>query len=129
MLLLGCYLAMGEVQRSWELLEEYDDDSAIFKWGWVLCLLLAGSMEEAEESLREALDTNPFVAPLLLGMMEPIEGQPAVVTIGSREEAQICVQIIGEAWESRPEARMWLHEQLVAMGMITLDQDDDDAAH
>jgi len=126
-LLLGCYLAMGEVQRSWDLLEEYDDDSAIFKWGWVLCLLMARSMDEAEDSLRDALDINPYVAPHLLGMAEPVEGQPAVVTIGSEEEAQICYQIIGEAWEHHPEPRMWLHQQLVDMGMITLDEDDDPA--
>ncbi len=128
-LLLGCYLAMGEVQRSWDILEEYDDDSAIFKWGWVLCLLMAGSVEEAQDSLQDALETNPYVAPHLLGMAEPTEGQPAVVTIGSPEEAEVCVQIIGEAWEHNPEAQMWLHRELVEMGMITMDEDEDSPSH
>lgn len=128
-LLLGCYLAMGEVQRSWDLLEEYDDDSAVFKWGWVLCLLLAGSPEEAADALQDALDTNPHVAPHLLGMAEALEEAPAVVTIGSPQEAQITAQIIGEAWGHAPEARMWLHRELVAMGMITMDEDEEGPSH
>ena len=122
-LLLGCYLAMGEVQRSWDLLEEYDDESAVFQWGWLLVFLMSDDEDASEDALQNAMDVNPYVAPHLLGMAEPVEGNPAVVTIGSPEEAQICIQIIGEAWEHNPMAQMWLHGQLVEMGLINMDGD------
>ncbi len=122
-LLLGCYLAMGEVQRSWDLLEEYDDDSALFHWSWVLVFLMADDETASEDALKGAMDVNPYVAPHLLGMAEPVEGNPAVVTIGSPEEAQVCLQILGEAWEHNPMAQIWLHGQLVEMGLIQLDDD------
>ena len=126
-LLLGCYLAMGEVQRSWDLLEEYDDDSAIFQWGWVLVFLMSDDQEASEDALKNAMDVNPYLAPLLVGMAEPVEGNPVTVTIGSPEEAQICMQIIGEAWEHNPMAQMWLHGQLVEMGLISLDDGQEDS--
>lgn len=122
-LLLGCYLAMGEVQRSWDLLEEYDDESAVFQWGWLLVFLMSDDDEASEDALRNAMDVNPYVAPHLLGMAEAVEGNPAVVTIGSPEEAQVCIQIIGEAWEHNPVAQMWLHGRLVEMGLISLDDE------
>ncbi len=120
-LLLGCYLAMGEVQRSWDLLEEYDDDSAIFQWGWVLVFLMSDDDDASQDALKNAMEVNPYVAPHLLGMAEPVEGNPAMVTIGSPEEAQVCVQIIGQAWEHNPMAQMWLHKELVQMGLINMD--------
>jgi tetratricopeptide (TPR) repeat protein len=125
-LLLGCYLAMGEVQRSWDLIEEYDDESAIFQWGWVLVFLLSGDNDASEDALQHAMEINPHVAPHLLGMAERMENLPLVVTIGSPGEAQVCYQIIGEAWEHNPTAQMWLHGQLVQMGLIKLDEADSD---
>ncbi len=122
-LLLGCYLAMGEVQRSWDLLEEYDDESAVFQWGWLLVFLMSDDEDASEDALKNAMEVNPYVAPHLLGMAEPVDSNPAVVTIGSPEEAQICIQIIGEAWEHNPMAQMWLHGQLVDMGLISLDEE------
>jgi len=123
-LLLGCYLAMGEVQRSWDLLEEYDDESAVFQWGWVLVSLMAEDTSAAEDALQGAMEVNPHVAPLLLGMGEPVEENPVTVTIGSPEEALVTVQIIGDAWGHNPMAQMWLHGELVKMGLITLDPDE-----
>ncbi len=124
-LLLGCYLGMGEVQRSWDLLEEYDDESAVFQWGWVLVFLMAEDLAAAEDALESAMDINPHVAPLLLGMGEPMEGNPPRVTIGSPEEAQVTVQIIGDAWGHNPMAQMWLHGELVKMGLINMDDEDE----
>lgn len=123
-LLLGCYLAMGEVQRSWDLLEEYDDESAIFQWAWLLVFLISDDDDASMDALKNAMEINPYVAPHLLGMAEPVEGNPPVVTIGSPEEAQVCIQIIGEAWEHNPMAQMWLHRQLVDMGLITTEDEE-----
>ncbi len=123
-LLLGCYLAMGEVQRSWDLLEEYDDESAVFQWGWVLVSLMADDASAAEDALQGAMDVNPHVAPLLLGMGEFVDENPAMLTIGSPQEAQVTVQIIGDAWGHNPMAQMWLHGELVKMGLISTDSAD-----
>ena len=41
----------------------------------------------------------------------------------SREEAQVVGQIMGQAWENQPGAMMWLHDQLVAMGLIESDSE------
>ncbi len=122
-LLLSCYLAMGEVQRSWDLLEEYDDESAVYQYGWLLVHLLGGDDEAAEDALNHAMDVNPHVVPYLLGLGEELEGNPPKVAVGSREEAQVVGQIMGQAWENQPGAMMWLHDQLVAMGLIESDSE------
>lgn len=122
-LLLGYYLSLGEVQRSWDLLEEYDDDTAaVFNWAWVLLFLMTGDEEAAHDALGHALDGNPHVAPLLLGMVDDTawdgEGLPAQVTPGGEEEARLCAGILGEAWERSVPASLWLHDVLVGMGLL-----------
>lgn len=128
-LLLSCYLAMGEVQRSWSLLEEYDDESAVFKWSWVLCLLLAGDYEAAENALKDAMETNPYVAPHLLGMGEPMEGNPVRLAGGSPEEGQVTARILADAWVHHPDGQIWLHSRLVDMGLISMDDGLDAPSH
>lgn len=127
--LLGCYLAMGEVQRSWDLLEEYDDDrSALFQWAWVLTFLLAQDPEAAEDALEHALEMNVGAVPYLLGMIEQ-EGEPGMAppAPGSEEEAELCGLILGEAWRSREEPLFWLQEQLLERGVLQVDDEEGDA--
>jgi tetratricopeptide (TPR) repeat protein len=134
-LLLGYYLSMGEVQRSWDLLEEHDDESAaVFAWAWVLLFLLNGDEDGARDALDHALAGNPHVAPLLVGLGPDSEEDslPPYVKVGSEQEAQLCVQILGEAWEMSGEAQMWLYGVMVEMGLIGVEEDEDDgggAAH
>jgi tetratricopeptide (TPR) repeat protein len=134
-LLLGYYLSMGEVQRSWDLLEEHDDESAaVFAWAWVLLFLLNGDEDGARDALDHALAGNPHVAPLLVGLGPDSEEEslPPYVKVGSEQEAQLCVQILGEAWERSGEAQMWLYGVMVEMGLVGLEEDEDDgggAAH
>lgn len=125
-LLLSCYLAMGEVQRSWDLLEEYDDESAVFQYGWLLVHLLSGDEDAADDALQHAMDVNPYVVPFLLGLGEEDPGNPPTVAVGSPEEAQVVGRILGQAWEHYPEAMMWLHDQLVDLGLVEGDTDEDD---
>jgi len=122
-LLLGYYLGMGEVQRSWDLLEECDDEeNTVYAWAWVLLFLLTGDEEAAIDSLQHAMDLNPFVASLLVGLTEdPTEEVPAYFTIGSEEEAQYTLQILGEAWEREGEAQWWLYNVLVDLGLIEVE--------
>jgi tetratricopeptide (TPR) repeat protein len=133
-LLLGYYLAMGEVQRSWDLLEEVDDgQSTVYAWAWVLLRLMVEDMAGAREALDNALAANPYVAPWLAGVGDPGDREvPAGtrVVAGSEDEALITLDILGEAWDCDPEAQSWLYDVLVDMGFIadeTFDEDEDDA--
>jgi tetratricopeptide (TPR) repeat protein len=123
-LLLGYYLNMGEVQRAWDLLEEYDDETgAVYSWSWVLLFLMTGDEEAAADALDHAIDRNPYVAPWLLGMAEAsFDDLPAYVASGSEDEARLCTQIIGEAWERSGEAQWWLYNVLVDMGLVEVDE-------
>jgi tetratricopeptide (TPR) repeat protein len=125
-LLLGCYLNMGEVQRSWDLLEEYDDDQgALFQWAWVLIFLMAEDEDAAEDALKHALDMNDRAVPHLLGMIEPVEQGFSTMAPGSEEEAVLCGQILGDAWNCKEENILWLQQQLLEKGVIELEDDDD----
>ncbi len=126
-LLLGYYLSMGEVQRSWDLLEEFDDqENTVCAWAWVLLFILTGDLEAAVDGLEHALALNPFVAALLVGMSEDLEEDvPPYFSAGSAEEAQYTVQIMGDAWEGAGEAQWWLYNALVDLGLIELEDDDE----
>jgi len=124
-LLLGMYLSMGEVQRSWDLLEEYDDDrSAVFHWAWLLLFIMTNDEQGAQDALKHAMEVNPFVAPWFLGMAEFNDDVPAYIALGSEAEAQVCAQILAEAWERNPDAQMWLHQALTELGLISEDEDE-----
>ncbi|MBU8871278.1 MAG: hypothetical protein KOO60_10490 [Gemmatimonadales bacterium] len=126
-LLLGCYLSMGEVQRSWDLLEEYDDDqNALIQWAWTLVFLMAEDEDAAEDALKHALEINPLVVPHLLGMGEPAELGLTVASPGSEEEASICGQILGKAWNCSEENIFWLQQVLLEMGIIELEDEEED---
>ena len=126
-LLLGYYLSMGEVQRSWDLLEEFDDEeNTVCAWAWVLIFLITGDEEAAVDGLKHAMELNPYVASLLVGVDEnPTEEVPPYFTVGSNEEAHYTVQVIGEAWERAGEAQWWLHNVLVELGLIEVDDEDE----
>jgi len=125
-LLLGCYLTMGEVQRSWDMLEEYDDDSAVFQYSWLLVYLISEDDDAAEDALSTALDANPHAVLHLLGMGEEMDGTAPLVTRGGTEEAYMVGQILGQAFEERPTAQLWLYEKMVDMGLIEEEDEDED---
>ncbi len=129
-LLLGNYLAIGEIQRSWDLLEDNDDGGAVMSWAWVLLLVLTEDEEAARDSLIQAMEANPYVAPWLVGFGEP-EVERSVdpwVAPGSEDEAHICVDILGEAWLRVPDAQWWLHDVLVDLGLLDAPEDEADPA-
>jgi hypothetical protein len=47
--------------------------------------------------------------------------------VGSPEEARVVDQILGEAWDSNPRAVLWVHDQMVRMGVVELGDDDQDS--
>jgi len=119
-LLLGHYLSMGEVQRSLDLLKIIDDESgAVFNWARVLLLLMTGDEGTAREAVDHAMEANPHVAPLLVGMgQDSSEELSPYIKTGSEEEALLCVQILGEAWERSGFAQMWLFRLMGDLGLV-----------
>lgn len=126
-LLVGDYLAMGEVQRAWDLLEIHDaGDSAVMAWAWVLLHLLVDDEERARTALDRALALNPYAATGILGLGdEPVGEITPFVAAGSQAEANVCEQILGEAWDRAPYAQDWLEEVMEQLGLIDGEPDDD----
>lgn len=131
-LLLGYYLAMGEVQRSWDLLEEVDDGcSTIHGWAWVLLNLMVDDVPAARAALERALAANPYVAPWLAGVGDSGDREVPVgarVSPGSEDEALITLDILGEAWDCDPEAQDWLYDVLADLGFLDEESDDEEGA-
>jgi len=120
LLLVSYYLAMGEIQRSWDLLEDIEDDGTVAAWSWVLLLLLVDDQDAALDALHQAMEANPYVAPWFVNMGDP-EAEPVVAPYlesGSEDEAMVCAQMLGESWNRSPEAQMWLYNILVEMGLV-----------
>jgi tetratricopeptide (TPR) repeat protein len=111
--LLGAYLWSGDLSKAAELLQKYKDDaSAAFAWGRVLERFLAQDLTKAKALLPKARKANPFVEtflvdnhPLPLGAQEINS-----YTLGSVEEAVLCMESIGRAWQRSAEALAWLSQ-------------------
>lgn len=120
LLLVGSYLAMGEIQRAWDLLEDLDDDSTVAAWAWVLLLVLIGEEEAARDALHHAMETNPYVAVWFVNLGDPA-AEPVIAPVvvpGSEDEALICADLLGEGWLRSPDVQWWLHDVLVEMGLL-----------
>ncbi len=127
-LLLGFYLSMGEVQRSWDLLEECDTGTdTVYAWSWVLLFLLIGDEAAAADGLQHAMELNPYVAQQLVGLGdEPDDENPPTFKPGSQEEAWHALDVIGDAWGRAGEAQMWLFQTLSEMGLVEVEDEDED---
>jgi tetratricopeptide (TPR) repeat protein len=124
-LLLGYYMSMGEIQRAWDLLEEYDDEvSAVYNWAWVLLLLVTGDEDAAREAVEHGMNCNPYVAPWLVGMGQGRDEElPLHFEKGTEAEAHLCAQILGEAWECSGRAQWWLYNVMVDQGLIEVEDE------
>jgi tetratricopeptide (TPR) repeat protein len=112
--LLGTYLAARDLESARKLLAEYEGDSmATFAWGRVLERFLSDDIEAASAALKTARKENPFVERLFSGEKEQPLELPESYTLGSNEEAIICMDNMGAAWVKNPDALMWLVKQLV----------------
>ncbi len=113
--LLGSYLAQDRLEDARKLLQDYaGDNMASFAWGKVLERYLAGDHAGAQRALKSARQENPFVELYLGGQRKPPDSMPGSYTLGSDEEALICVDSVGAAWAKHPAALSWLMEQLLA---------------
>lgn len=108
-LLVGLYLERGETQGAQRLFEQYSEDgSAVFSWARVLERFLSGDETGARHALKDARESNRYVAAYLTGRKKPPKESPDYYSPGRESEAVVCVQCIGGAWSRHDEAARWL---------------------
>ena len=89
---------------------DYADDMSP-EWSFTRALLAFrrhGDGPESRRRLEAAQKHNPYVSLLLSGRAPMPSGLPEDYSPGSVEEAILCVQGIGDAWQQTPGAVEWL---------------------
>ena len=111
--LLGLYLATDNLEGARNLLQRYKNDSmANFAWGRVLERFLADDLLGASAALSKARKANRFVELYLGGKKGPPKHLPEMYSMGSEEEAILCVDNLAAAWSAHENAVLWLHDQI-----------------
>lgn len=107
--LLGLYLAGGELAAAGKLLKKYELDSmANFAWGRALERYLAGDLKGAAAALKKARKANGFVELYLTGQKPIPKEMPGMYSPGSEEEAILCMDMLAAAWVEHKDALFWL---------------------
>jgi len=111
--LLGCYLSEDNLSAARRLLRQYKENvSAFFNWGRTLEQILSGDFDGAEKALKQARASNQFVELYLTGKKKLPQSLPDSYSLGSEDEAVICMDILGKAWAGHPGALIWLLRQI-----------------
>jgi tetratricopeptide (TPR) repeat protein len=107
---LAALLLEGRDDEAAALLLQYGDEpSATWKYGGALwAFRRLGDCPESRQRLRAAFRANRHVPGYLTGESEWPDVLPDSYAFGSREEAAICVDELGVAWEATPDAVEWL---------------------
>ena len=91
------------------LLDRYDDPSALWQYGWALWTFRSqGNSAPARQRLAGALGANRHVPGYLTGETTWPEWMPESYAMGSRDEAVVVVDELGDAWEDTPGAVQWI---------------------
>jgi hypothetical protein len=107
--LLTAFLYTNRDDEVGPLLHQYDDPSALWLYGWALWAFRRdGDGPASREQLRAAVRSNRYVPGYLTGASEWEGFSPEEYAMGSREEAVICDEEIGDAWHVTPGAIEWL---------------------
>ena len=111
--LLGCYLAAGELEGARGLLKQYGNDMimATFAWGRVLERYLSRDLAGARAALQRARKANRFVELYFAAARTLPESLPDTYSLGSEEEAVLCVANLMGAWVKHQDALFWLLDQ------------------
>ncbi len=113
-ILLGAYLEVSNLDGARRVLTAYAGDcGAVFAWGRVLERLLLQQFTEAEAALATARTGNRFVELYLTGAKKLPRTMPGMYSLGSMEEAQLCLESLSGAWAEHPQALFWLMAQLM----------------
>jgi tetratricopeptide (TPR) repeat protein len=117
--LLGLHLETGDLKEARELLQKYKEDaSANFAWARVLERFLAGESDQASAALKKARRANRHVELYLAARKTLPKHPPEMYSLGSEEEAALCVGYLSGAWAAHKEAVFWLLDQLAADGLL-----------
>lgn len=107
--LLGCYLASGNLSGAERLFAEHaDEESAVFAWGRVLERYVVAGPDEAQAALGAARNVNSHAEKYLSGRKPSPDQLPAYYGMGDENEAVMCANAIGDAWQRNPAAVQWL---------------------
>jgi len=108
--LLTALVLAGRDAEAVDLLEQFGDEpTALWSYGRALVVFRReGDSRAARECLRAALRANRHVPQFLTDDADWPGPEPSSYTLGSREEAVICDNELGEAWRATPEALRWL---------------------
>jgi len=107
--LLGMYLETGNLEGARILFEKYPSEYfVIFLWGRVLERYLSGDLKKAAKIFKKAQERNPHVLDYLTGRKHPPSELIDFYSPGDENEAILCLEEIGSAWQKHPEAIEWL---------------------
>lgn len=113
--LIHCLIEDGRDQEALNLLDLYPEDKSA-TWAYSHALLhyrQSGEKKESEQSLRQALDSNPYVPFYLLGLWELPDELPTTISRGDENEAIIYAVESWRSWEKTPGALEWLARTLM----------------
>lgn len=113
--LIHCLIEDGRDQEALNLLDRYPEDRSA-TWAYSHALLhyrQSGEKKESEQSLRQALDSNPYVPFYLLGLWELPDELPTTISRGDENEAIIYAVESWRSWEKTPGALEWLARTLM----------------
>lgn len=113
--LIHCLIEDGRDQEALNLLDRYPEDKSA-TWAYSHALLhyrQSGEKKESEQSLRQALDSNPYVPFYLLGLWELPDELPTTISRGDENEAIIYAVESWRSWEKTPGALEWLARTLM----------------
>jgi tetratricopeptide (TPR) repeat protein len=107
---LNALLLTGRDDEAGTLLRQFGDEStALWQYGGALwAFRREGDCPASRQRLRAAFRSNRHLPGYLAGDSEWTGPAPASYAIGSREEAVVCVDELGDAWRATPGALEWL---------------------
>ncbi len=107
--LLGLLFEEGRDEEAAALLERFGDEpTAVWRYGRALWAWRRGDRAAAQRLIRKAIRANPTVAMYLANRHEIPDDSVETYALGSPEEALVCVDQLGAAWESTPGALEWV---------------------
>ncbi|HLF50271.1 MAG TPA: hypothetical protein VJA45_12925 [Methylomirabilota bacterium] len=107
---LTALLLTGRDDEAGTLLLQFGDEAtAQWQYGWALwAFRREGDCPASRKRLRAAFRSNRHLPGYLAGDSEWTGPAPQSYAVGSREEAVICVDELGDAWDATPGALEWL---------------------
>jgi tetratricopeptide (TPR) repeat protein len=113
--LAGFLLFLDRDDELAQLLEQYDEESALFSYTRTLLLFRQqGDTPAARTALQRALKTNEYIPDYLLGLKFPPSEEPEGYSFGDESEALVYIGSFLVGWKSTPGAIAWLRANVGA---------------